>query len=114
VQDERRRHRRQDPPVQGRLVVRDCAQGAARVLDLSLGGALVELPAGSTLPAMGARGQLWLTRGARTVMRGARVVRVRFSGREQGQPLPPAVALVFDDGDAGAAALLAGLIEGVS
>jgi hypothetical protein len=45
-------------------------------------------------------------RGGRSIVREGRVVRVRWTGRDRGRPLPPAVALVFDDGDVAAQAAL--------
>lgn len=107
MEGERRRHARSSPQVQAALELNGSTLRSTRVLDLSPGGALVEVGAGVALPPLGAKGQVRLWRGERTIVRGARVVRVRFTGRERGVPLPPAVALVFDDGDAVATAMAA-------
>lgn len=82
-----------------------------RVLDVSAGGALFEVAADAVLPALGARASVVLTRGDHRAERSAHVVRVRWGGRERGAPLPPAVALVFDDGDAEAATRLERLLD---
>jgi len=64
---------------------------SGRIVDISPTGALVELPHGTLPPALGAEG---VVRSA-SIQARARVVRVRFVGRERGQQLPPAIALSF-------------------
>ena len=71
----------------------------ARVLDVSAGGVLLELPMGIEPPALHASGFAQLTRGASYLERHARVVRVRWGGRDKGKSMAPAVALSFDDAD---------------
>ena len=75
----------------------------ARVIDVSAGGVLLELPMGIEPPALHASGFAQLTRGASYLERHARVVRVRWGGRDKGVPMAPAVALSFDDADLEAA-----------
>lgn len=75
----------------------------ARVVDVSAGGVLLELPPGIDPPALHAAGLAQLTRGAAYLERHARVVRVRWSGRDKGVVVPAAVALSFDDADLEAA-----------
>jgi hypothetical protein len=78
----------------------------ARVIDVSVGGALVEIGRGLTVPALHTSCRALLERDGVTVARGARVVRLRLAGRERGVPVDAAVALVFDDGDDDAARTL--------
>ena len=109
MEGDRRRHARSRSAVRVHIEVEGATLAVTRVADLSAGGALVEVEPGSALPALGARVQARLVRDDRAITRGARVVRLRWTGRERGVPMPPAVALVFDDGDAMAAARLAEL-----
>ncbi|MBI1948678.1 MAG: PilZ domain-containing protein [Deltaproteobacteria bacterium] len=99
MEGERRRHARSGSVVSARLEVLGAALAVARIVDLSAGGALVEIDAGTAPPPLGARARATLLRGGRSIVREGRVVRVRWTGRDRGQPLPPAVALVFDDGE---------------
>ncbi|MCC7072115.1 MAG: PilZ domain-containing protein [Deltaproteobacteria bacterium] len=99
MEGERRRHARSSAVVSAQLDVQGSAWSVPRVLDVSAGGALLELAAGAPVPPLGARGRATLARGAVSVELAIRVVRVRWTGRERGRPLPPAVALVFDDGE---------------
>jgi hypothetical protein len=65
----------------------------------------VEL-ANAAPPALNTRGTATITKGGASVERKARVIRVRWKGREKGAALPAALALVFDDSDDDAAAKL--------
>ncbi|HEY4223230.1 MAG TPA: PilZ domain-containing protein [Myxococcota bacterium] len=71
----------------------------ARVIDASMGGAYLELRSGRDPPALSSRGTAVLRRAGDVVERAVRVVRVRWRGRERGEPVPPAVALVFEEQD---------------
>jgi hypothetical protein len=99
---DRRRHARGPAPVAATLII-GSAVPVARVIDVSIGGVLLELPMGIEPPRLGASGTAQLTRGPSILERHARVVRVRWRGREKGKQLPPAVALAFDDADLEAA-----------
>lgn len=101
---DRRKHVRGSAPVAAALVVGGAgAVPVARVVDVSIGGLLLELPMGIEPPALGASGTAQLTRGSSILERHARVVRVRWLGRDKGKVMPPAVALAFDDADLDAA-----------
>lgn len=106
MQPERRRHARSSSGVSAHVEVQGSAWSSPCVLDVSAGGALVELPPGAPVPPLGARGRTTLSRGVESVDVATRVVRVRWTGRERGQPMPPAVALVFDDGERASARVL--------
>ena len=82
-----------------------------RVVDASTGGVLLELPFDREPPRLSSRGIATLRRGNDVVERGARVVRVRWGGREKGVRVPPAIALVFEDADADAAARLEAMLR---
>lgn len=112
MEGERRRHARSSLRLRATIDVQGANLAATRVVDLSAGGALIEVEPGAALPALGARVLAHLAQGDRSVTRGARVVRLRWTGRELGVAVPPAVALVFDDGDATAASQLAAFLEG--
>jgi hypothetical protein len=95
---DRRRHFRQPGLVACTLVIGEPVP-VARLIDVSVGGVLLELPRGFLPPALHASGTALLTCGASSLQRHAKVVRVRWSGREKGEPTPPAIALSFDDAD---------------
>lgn len=103
---DRRRHGRGNAPVSATLVIGE-APGRpvpiARVVDVSAGGVLVELPMGTEPPSLHASGTAVLASGTSAVQRHARVVRVRFGGSDKGKPMAPALALAFDDADLDAA-----------
>ncbi len=99
---DRRRHVRGPAPVAATLVIGEPVP-VARVVDVSIGGVLLELPMGIEPPRLGAAGTAQLTRGPSILERHARVVRVRWLGRDKGRVMSPAVALVFDDADLEAA-----------
>ena len=109
----RRRHERER--VAADVVVSLYANGAAvpiaRVIDASLGGALLEIARDTAPPALSSTCRCMVSRGATSIERGARVVRIRWGGRERGEPVLPAVALVFDDADADAAQKLDTLLR---
>lgn len=111
MEGERRRHARSTLQLRATIDVQGAKLAAARVVDLSAGGVLIEVEPDVALPALGAHALAHLARGDRSVTRGARVVRLRWAGRELGVAIPRAVALVFDDGDATAASRLAVLLE---
>lgn len=110
MEGDRRRHVRSSSGVSARLEVQGAALPVTRIVDLSAGGVLVEIEQGCMPPALGARAHATLARGQRSIARSARVVRVRWAGRERGRPMAPAIALVFDDGDAAAHASLLELL----
>lgn len=99
---DRRKHARGSTPVSATLVIGQSIP-IARVIDVSAGGVLLELPLAVDPPPLHAAGMVELTRGESLVMRHARVVRVRFMGRHKGAPMAAAVALAFDDADLDAA-----------
>ncbi len=107
---DRRRHARVPAPVAVDVVIGGDAVSVARVVDVSVGGVLVELFPGQAPPALAAHGSAVVRHGDAVVTRGARVVRVRWGGRERGVAVPAAVALVFDDSDDDAAARLEALL----
>ena len=96
---ERRKHERKPAPVAALLVVGGVPVPIARVIDVSVGGVLLELPMGVDPPALHAAGFAQLTRGDSSLQRHGRVVRVRWGGKDRGE----AVALSFDDADLPAA-----------
>ena len=99
---DRRKHARGPAPVAATLLI-GAPVPVARVVDVSIGGMLLELPMGIDPPRLGTSGTAQLTRGPSILVRHARVVRVRWLGRDKGKVMPPAVALVFDDADLEAA-----------
>lgn len=111
---DRRKYARGPAPVSATLVMSRASDARApmntgipvpiaRVIDVSAGGVLLELPMGIEPPALHASGFAQLTRGASYLERHARVVRVRWGGRDKGKFMAPAVALSFDDADLEAA-----------
>jgi hypothetical protein len=109
----RRRHFRLPTRMSVKLVLanNDVIEGAAaRMIDVSVGGALVEIARTTSIPPLHAVCRAVLERDGTTITRHARVVRVRLAGREKGARIEPAVALVFDDGDDEAARTLEKLI----
>jgi hypothetical protein len=112
MEGDRRRHTRSSSGLVAHVELAGAPLAIARLLDVSPGGAMLEMSPGAPRAGSGARALTRLVRGDRVVMRGARVVRLRWSGRERGRPVPPAVALVFDDGDTAAALRLAELLVG--
>ena len=101
MQPERRRHARSSSGVSAHVEVQGSAWSSPCVLDVS-----TSAPPGAPVPPLGARGRTTLSRGVESVDVATRVVRVRWTGRERGQPMPPAVALVFDDGERASARVL--------
>ena len=82
---DRRRHARGPAPVAATLVIAPpwgAAVPVSRVVDVSIGGVLLELPMGIQPPPLGASGTAQLTRGPSILERHARVVRVRWRGPE--------------------------------
>ena len=110
MESERRRHARSSSGVSATLEIHGAGLPVTRIVDLSAGGALLEGAQDVALPALGARARATLARGQRSIARGARVVRVRWAGRDRGRRMAPAIALVFDDGDALAHASLLELL----
>ena len=104
----RRRHARVPVEVALELVIDGAPVVVARVVDASPGGALVEV---ASPPPLSATGRAVLRRGDASVERHARVVRIRWGGRDRGERVKPAVALVFDDADQDAAARLEALLR---
>lgn len=99
---DRRRHARAPTQLSVALVI-GAPVAIARVIDVSAGGGLLELPLGVEPPPLHAAGFAQLTRGETTLQRHGRVVRVRYAGRHRGAPMPAAIALAFDDADLDAA-----------
>lgn len=100
----RRRHARAPALVEIAL----SAAAVVRVIDVSIGGAFVEV--GGEPPALSSRCRCTVRRGDVVIERDARVVRIRWGGRERGAPIPPAVAVVFDEVDAESVARLEALL----
>jgi hypothetical protein len=112
--DRRRHERSRGAALALDLVVGAELVGGARLVDVSRGGLLVELPMGASPPALHARARATLKRDGVVVERPVRVVRIRWAGRASGASLPPALALVFDDPDSAAAASFASMIAGAA
>lgn len=99
---ERRKHARRPALIMVTLVIGKHVP-IARLIDVSVGGVLLELPLGTEPPTMHASGTALLTCRASSLQRHAMVVRVRWVGRDKGKPMPPAIALSFTDADLEAA-----------
>jgi hypothetical protein len=95
--DDRRRFARSQAAADIAIVVDGVMLKTARVVDVSLGGALVELDVGVSPPTLGAAARATVKRNGAEVERHARVVRVRWGGRERGKVVPAAVAFAFED-----------------
>jgi hypothetical protein len=106
---DRRRHPRLAAGVSARV---EGARGALTgvVIDVSVGGVLLELASPADVPALGARARIMLERDGQSITRDGRVVRLRLAGRDCGRPMSRACAWVFDDGDEDAERHLARMI----
>jgi hypothetical protein len=97
----RRRHHRARDLAGVPVSLGGTAAQVTRVVDVSLGGALLEIDRPVAL-----RDRVVVMVGA--VARAGRVVRIRWCGRERGAQMPMACAVMFDEGDqAGVDALAA-------
>lgn len=107
---DRRRHPRLAAGVSARI---EGARGlwAGVVVDVSVGGVLLEVASPADLPALGARARIMLERDGQSVTRNGRAVRLRLAGRDCGRPMARACAWVFDDGDEDAERHLARMID---
>ena len=106
---DRRRHPRLAAGVSARV---EGARGVLSgvVIDVSIGGVLLEVATAADVPALGARARIMLERDGQSVARNGRVVRLRLAGRDCGRPMARACAWVFDDGDEAAEHQLARMI----
>jgi hypothetical protein len=104
----RRRHARAPALVEVALAMGGAPIPVARVIDASIGGAFLEVR--GEPPALWSRCRCTVKRGDIVLERDARVVRIRWGGRDRGAPIGPAVALVFDEVDAESTARLEALL----
>lgn len=111
--NERRRHARRPAHASVELLLSP-PPGPVSLVDVSFGGLFVELagpdPARHAVPALATRGRVQIRQGDVVVERRVRVVRIRWGGRERGQPVPPGLALAFEDLDDEKAALFEALL----